>query len=63
MCQELNLSTTAEGVELEAQFSFLRRLGCDFAQGYLLSKPVTAEETAGLLSEARTMASSSSESA
>ena len=34
----------AEGVETEAQQKFLTDLGCDSLQGYLLSKPVPADE-------------------
>jgi EAL domain-containing protein (putative c-di-GMP-specific phosphodiesterase class I) len=32
----------AEGVESEEQFSILRTLGCEFVQGYLLSKPLAS---------------------
>ena len=36
----LGLSTTAEGVETEAQFDFVRKCGCSETQGYLISKPL-----------------------
>lgn len=36
----------AEGVELAEQFSILKDMGCDVAQGYYFSKPVPAEEFA-----------------
>lgn len=39
----------AEGVETPAQFERLRELGADEAQGYLLSRPVTAAEVPRLL--------------
>jgi predicted signal transduction protein with EAL and GGDEF domain len=33
----------AEGVETNEQMQLLREMGCDFAQGYLMSKPVALE--------------------
>ncbi len=44
LAHTLGLSVIAEGVEREAQLECLTRLGCDFAQGFLFSKPVPAEE-------------------
>jgi EAL domain-containing protein (putative c-di-GMP-specific phosphodiesterase class I) len=38
----------AEGVELEQQCVALRRLGCDFAQGFLFSRPLP-EETCSVI--------------
>jgi diguanylate cyclase (GGDEF)-like protein len=40
----LKLHVTAEGVEDDATFDALKRLGCDFAQGYGISKPIPAAE-------------------
>ncbi len=40
------LSVVAEGVEEEAQLAWLQGQGCDFAQGYLLSRPLPAEAAA-----------------
>jgi EAL domain-containing protein (putative c-di-GMP-specific phosphodiesterase class I) len=40
MGRNLNLQTIAEGVESAAQLEFLRSLGCDGFQGFLLSRPV-----------------------
>jgi diguanylate cyclase (GGDEF)-like protein/PAS domain S-box-containing protein len=37
--QALGLTTIAEGVEDVAQFTMLRELGCDQAQGFLLGRP------------------------
>src|SRR6202047_51364 len=36
----LDMSVTAEGVETREQFERLRTVGVDFAQGYLLGRPV-----------------------
>jgi hypothetical protein len=44
MSHALGKKVVAEGVETEAQLALLRELGCDFAQGYLLSRPIPADE-------------------
>jgi len=36
----LGLTCTAEGVETEEQLAMLRKLDCDVAQGYLISRPL-----------------------
>lgn len=45
----LGMETLAEGVEDIAQFEVLKREGCQNIQGYLFSKPVAANDVAGLL--------------
>jgi diguanylate cyclase (GGDEF)-like protein/PAS domain S-box-containing protein len=42
--RSLDMATTAEGVETVDQLTFLRAAGCQYAQGYLLSRPVPAPE-------------------
>jgi len=44
MAHKLGLKVIAEGVETAAQHDMLFAAGCDFAQGYLYSKPVPPEE-------------------
>ncbi len=39
----LNLEVVAEGIETQGQRSYVERLGCDHLQGYLLGRPVSAE--------------------
>lgn len=43
LAKTLNLKVVAEGVETEAQQTFLTELGCNTLQGYLLGKPVSAQ--------------------
>ncbi|MNI79353.1 putative cyclic-di-GMP phosphodiesterase AdrB [compost metagenome] len=40
-----------EGVETFEQYQFLERHGCDFVQGYLLSRPVPLAELRPVLNE------------
>ena len=40
----INMRTLAEGVETEEQANFLKSIGCEKLQGYLISKPITYEE-------------------
>ncbi len=43
MSKTLGLKVTAEGVETEEQLAFLINHNCDYYQGYLASKPLTAD--------------------
>ncbi|WP_227816136.1 EAL domain-containing protein [Nitrogeniibacter aestuarii] len=51
MARSLRMQCVAEGVETQAQFDMVRRLGGHLVQGYLLGKPMGAEQfsRAGLL--------------
>ncbi len=46
---KLGLSTIAEGVEKREQASYMLKLGCDEAQGYLFAKPMPFEQLTDLL--------------
>jgi diguanylate cyclase (GGDEF)-like protein/PAS domain S-box-containing protein len=49
MAHRLDLEVVAEGVEREEQVRFLRTLGCDQIQGYLVGRPLSAENIVSLL--------------
>jgi diguanylate cyclase (GGDEF)-like protein len=49
MAHALGMSVTAEGVETPAELRVLQKLGCDEIQGYLVSRPVPADEAAVLM--------------
>lgn len=44
LAHALELKTTAEGVETQAQCEILRSLGCGQAQGYLFARPMSAAD-------------------
>jgi EAL domain-containing protein (putative c-di-GMP-specific phosphodiesterase class I) len=44
MAHALKLRVVAEGVETNEQMSLLTRLGCNYIQGYLISRPLPAQE-------------------
>jgi len=46
---KIGLGVVAEGVETKGQLDFLARTKCNYAQGYWLGMPVTAEEALDLL--------------
>jgi diguanylate cyclase (GGDEF)-like protein/PAS domain S-box-containing protein len=51
MARALSLDAIAEGVENDAQLDELRRLDCDYGQGHLFSRPLTAEQVTRMLRE------------
>ena len=44
MAHSLNMTVIAEGVETQEQLDFLRNHACDEVQGYLLGRPMTAQQ-------------------
>ena len=49
LAHALGLGLVAEGVECEAQLRQLRRLGCELAQGYYFSRPLSRQDADRLL--------------
>ncbi len=49
MAKELGLMTLAEGVETREQLNMLQNLGCDQFQGFLLGRPMPADDFGALL--------------
>jgi diguanylate cyclase (GGDEF)-like protein/PAS domain S-box-containing protein len=49
MGRSLGLSTVAEGIETFEQLDQLKAMGCEYGQGYLISRPVAAEELERLI--------------
>jgi len=47
--RSLGMKTTVEGVETDEQLAHVRAEGCDQVQGYVVSRPLTAEAAAALL--------------
>jgi EAL domain-containing protein (putative c-di-GMP-specific phosphodiesterase class I) len=49
MGHTLGFKVVAEGVETQQQLEFLQKIGCDIFQGYLKSRPISADEFVKLL--------------
>ncbi len=44
MARSLGISVTAEGIETQAQQTWMQHLGCDAAQGYLFARPMPGDD-------------------
>jgi EAL domain-containing protein (putative c-di-GMP-specific phosphodiesterase class I) len=53
LAHTLGLKVIAEGVEDDDQLRLLRELGCDQIQGYLVGRPMPAEQVDALLRQNR----------
>jgi diguanylate cyclase (GGDEF)-like protein/PAS domain S-box-containing protein len=51
LAKHLGLSVVAEGVETEQQLNFLEQRGCEYIQGYLTGKPMTAHVATAALTQ------------
>lgn len=49
LAHSLDFHVTAEGIECKEQLEYLKELKCDIAQGYYLSRPITADKIHRLL--------------
>src|SRR3569833_329491 len=48
----MNLDVVAEGVEEPEAWNLLRQLGCDFAQGFLISRPLAPQDVPAFVGQA-----------
>ena len=53
LARNLGLTVVAEGIESEAVMDRLAGLGCETGQGYLISRPLPAEELTEQLTDGR----------
>jgi EAL domain-containing protein (putative c-di-GMP-specific phosphodiesterase class I) len=51
LAKHLDLSVVAEGVETEEQLNYVESRGCDYVQGYLTGKPMSAHVAMAALKE------------
>ena len=56
LAHNLKLRVVAEGVETAEQLDYLRRHGCDEAQGFYFSRPLPVQEMEALLQAEETLA-------
>lgn len=61
LARALECAVTAEGVETEDQLIALRLLDCERVQGFLLARPIAADELAELLTDPPTVATQPTE--
>jgi EAL domain-containing protein (putative c-di-GMP-specific phosphodiesterase class I) len=53
MARSLGISVTAEGIETQAQQTWMQHLGCDSAQGYLFARPMASDDFVKLFIDRR----------
>lgn len=56
LAHELGITVVAEGIEDAACLAFLQTIGCDYAQGYFVGRPVAAWELALLVRQSMSRA-------
>lgn len=53
LAQDLRIGVVAEGVETKEQLEYLRQTNCNEAQGYLIGRPMLADQACALLNAAK----------
>jgi diguanylate cyclase (GGDEF)-like protein len=53
LAKNLKKKVIAEGIETESQLALLQNLGCDYGQGYVMSRPLTKDKIEQALYEGR----------
>jgi EAL domain-containing protein (putative c-di-GMP-specific phosphodiesterase class I) len=53
MARSLGITVTAEGIETQAQQTWMQHLGCDSAQGYLFARPMGSDDFVRLFVDRR----------
>ncbi len=56
LARNLGMSVVAEGIETEDQLMQLKAMGCEYGQGYIFSRPLTAETAKLFVQEHRALA-------
>jgi EAL domain-containing protein (putative c-di-GMP-specific phosphodiesterase class I) len=51
LAHDLGFEVVAEGIEDRATLDALNQMGCDYAQGYFISKPIAPDEFIQLVSQ------------
>ncbi len=53
LAHDLDMEVVAEGIEKDEEADVLRKLGCEYGQGYRFSKPLSAEDATAFLQRPR----------
>jgi len=59
LAHSMGLKVVAEGIEKAEGWNLLRKLGCDYAQGYFISRPLPVADVVGFVRQANQLLSDS----